>query len=183
MINNEKVTIELKSNNKNFNNPPIKFCRSRNGKPSNKNFVFRATAFPQLTDCVKNISWSSVAKTLTVQLLETSKCEVYQWISYINDITNTLQNKPYSDLDANSVVVTFQDNEEVDIADLRLKNISIIYHECTLDKSDNCENACLQHLVTFSYQFEEFLLRQSLENKDDTDLQEADDEWQTIETP
>lgn len=180
MINNEKVTIELK--NKNLNNPPIKFCKAKNGKPSNKNFVFRANAFHQITEYVQNINWSSVEKTVDVQVTETPRCDVYQWMNYLNQISNTLQNKPYSDLDANNIMITVQDESEKDIADLRLRNVKVIYHECIFDKNnENVSDLC--HLITLSYEFEEFVLRQSLKDNQEPNVQETDDEWQTIETP
>jgi hypothetical protein len=182
---NEKVNIELKTQPVDLN-PPIKWCKSRNGKPSNNNFICRPRAFPQIGENVDALSWNSVAKTITISITETAEFEVYKWIKYIEEKSHEIQKSPFSDLDANCLVITFQDHAKKDIADIRFKNLSITNNECGLYKNtdvDGCDY--LNYLITLSYQYDEFVLSQvkdpSIEFPEPPE--DADAEWQTVSTP
>jgi hypothetical protein len=184
MINNEKVTIQLNPKNKELTNPPLKFCKARNGRPSNQNFVFRATAFPQITEGVESLVWNSTFKTISLRIKETSKFEVYQWLKYIRDISNDLQNKPFTDLDANCVSLTIQDDGRNDVVTMRFKNTSIASHQCGFFKQENIDNnSSLFHDIELNYQFEEMAFSNNFEENEKDDEEKADEEWQTIETP
>ena len=182
MNTHEKVTIELRKNTKG-ENPPVRYCKSKNGKPCSNNFVFRPKVFSQISDNVQSITWNSFNKILHLQIYENSKCEVYQWLRYIKEISHEIEKSPFTNLDANCVVVTIQDHEGNDVADLRLKNVSLADHECTFVKSIEQESDLL-HLITLSYQYEEFITRPSIDAIDSCcKKQDSDEEWQTVETP
>lgn len=183
MINNEKVTIQLNPKDKTLSNPPVKFCKSKNGRPSSDSFVFRVAAFPQITENVNNLIWNSTCKNINLCIKETSKFDVYQWIKYIRGISDDLQKRPYTDLDANCASITFQDSNKADVVTIRFKNISIKNHECALSAtSDSNENHDLIHIINISYSFEEILFNITT-NDDKIKDEKADEEWQTIETP
>lgn len=184
MINNEKVTIQLNAKNKELNNPPLKFYKARNGKPSKQNFIFRATAFPQITEGVVGLTWNSSTKIIILKIKETSKFEVYQWLQYIRNISNQLQCRAFTDLDANCVSLTIQDENEIDVVNLRFKNISIASHKCVFSKQESIdENFNLFHRIEIAYEFEELVFPNYFEENEKYDEEKTDEEWQTIETP
>lgn len=185
MNNNEKVNIELNPQSLNLN-PPIKWCKSRNEKPSNNNFIFRPRAFPQIGENVEGLNWNSVNKTITVSIAETAQFEVYQWMKYVIEKSQEVQKSPFTNLDANCLTITFQDHSGKDIAEIRFKNLSITNHECGLyKKTDSEESDYLNYLITLSYQYDEFVLSKTKEESKDFPAppDDADSEWQTVESP
>jgi hypothetical protein len=66
-MDNHKVVIDLTSKKV---DPPIKFVKARNSKPTSSNFKFSPKMFPQLKNSVKSVKWNSAEKKLEVTMEE-----------------------------------------------------------------------------------------------------------------
>jgi hypothetical protein len=182
MNKNEKVVIKIKEKNL---NPPVKCDMLKNPRPSENFFKVKPRAFPQLSNFIKSVRWKAVEKRIYIKVSETAFFECYKWINYIKEKNQELEKIPFNDLDANCLDLVFQDNGENDVATLRLKNLSLVDHDCVLNSRKNSqvfENS-LKYKIVLSYQYEEFFSNKPKNDSGKIQENESDEEWQTIESP
>lgn len=180
----EKVTINL--NAKNGVNPPVKFCKVRNGRPNSTKFKFVPKNFAHLSEFVECINWNSSQKKLYLSTSETSKFEVMKWLEFVENQYNEIQKSPFVDLDTNAAVLTFFDSCDIEVATVRFKNIKLEDHNCTVSKEGaNLTYNYLRHSISLSYQYATVSVNLSrTDEKEDKETNSSEDyEWQTIETP
>lgn len=200
----EKVTIGLP--NAKTESPPVKYCKTRNGRPVCSNFELVPKSFPQLKAFFRSVKWNSVAKTLKILLYETPRFEAMKWIEYVSDQHDQMQKSPFVDTDSNVALLTFVDEYGNQVAEVRFKNLSLVSHKCDLYKEDDsllhleccvedAENyddslfGFLVHRVILNYQYAEIITPESESKTPDlsvlieTDNKELDNEWQTVEAP
>lgn len=148
--------------------------------------------FPQLKDHVLWINWDSHAKTLLMGIRETRKFEVVKWMSFVDNMHHEIQKSPFIDIDSNHAVLSFLDEDEREVASMKLKNLKVEGHSACLTKGsqsafgiDNPGNA-LVHQIRLSYQYTELVVTADVPPVTDGYVDEAelkDGEWQTVEMP
>ena len=172
-------------------NPPVKFSKARNGRPSANDFKFSPKNFCHLSEFVDSVTWNTVQKKLTITLSETPKFEVMKWIDFMQNQYNEIQKSPFVDLDTNAALLTISDHCDHEIATIKLKNLKLEDHHCSLHKHivSDClgidKQDFLRHNVTITYQYAETVVHAEVVQDDDEDqnFHEKDQEWQTVETP
>lgn len=168
-----------KSENPPLEPVPVKCCKARNGVPHCEHFKFKPKPFPHLTEFVQHITWNSARKQVTVQINETPLFEVYQWLTYVEDKSHEMEKSPFMDIDTNSATLHFFDACDVPIAEVRLKNLSLIDHSTNLWKAAfSLESRQLSHSIVLGYQYAEFMtkVKEPVVENDDVAM---DQEWQT----
>jgi len=178
----EKVTIVLDS--KRAVDPPIKFCKARNGRPSSSRFKFLPKNFTQLAEFVEHITWLSAEKKFFLRIAETPRMEVLQWLEFVENQYVEIQKSPFVDLDTNAASLMILDDCDKEVATIKIKNLKLEEHHCAWHKlkADAVNNDTLMHDITVSYQYASTVIHATKE-KDVLDKPDSDDEWQTMETP
>jgi hypothetical protein len=173
MSNDRTVKINLNGDGL---HPPIKYSRARTGRPS-RNFRFTPKMFKHLNDYVSNATWDYVEKTVTIIISETPKLEVVEWMAYIDKQYQDTQKSPFIDIDTNHALLAILDDENREIAVLKLCNLKVISHKVIFVKEQLPENfKFMEHYIALSYQQADVIMpKEKCESKDD--------EWQTVELP
>jgi hypothetical protein len=159
----------------------------KNRVPLQKSFAFvpRGSTFQNLKDQVDSVLFDSVRRTVDICLRETARFEVYKWISYLKNLHTEVAKCPFIDVDSNWAYLIFKDNEDAEVATLKLKNLEIVSHNLSLDNNSDFSTV-LYHNVTIAYETEELVI--AIEEPEDPMARvlinkETDQEWQTMQTP
>lgn len=160
----------------------VKYLHENTGTPTCNKFVFKPKLFPQISEGVQSIKWDGLKKILKVSICETPKFEVYEWIKFIEEKNIEEQKSPFSNIGSNSVLLSFLDSNDANLANINFQDLSIIEHYCNFQKENN-KKPLIQE-ITLSYKYTEFVLKKVNEESDDLPKVNfnTDEEWRTIKS-
>lgn len=152
-------------------------------RPSASKFTFKPKTFTHISESVNEIFWDAVKKTITLTIAETAEFDVYKWMMYIEYQNHEIQKSPFIDIDSNCAVMEFFDDFDNVIAELRMKNLALVSHECNMGSW--CSAESLTYTIEVSYQYGDLVTpKKKLMSKAEIDDHLAtDEEWKTVEAP
>ena len=113
------------------------------------NFSFRPKFFPELDDCVRDLVWDSVAKTLRFHIKETPDFSVMHWLAHIEEQNREYDRSPFIDTERNRLTVSVTDENGEVVAGLEFRDLSLVGHACSLRKGE--PTSPLGHHLTLTY--------------------------------
>ena len=162
-------------------NPPVKYIKAKNSKPSSTRYVFCPNLFGKIQDSVLKIEWNIISYKVNLVIKETPKMDVYKWIKYTIKQNHDVEKSPFVNIDNNYALLEILDENEVKIVTIKFKNLSMKSHKCCFSKlHSSCTNNghdFLSHELEFNYQEIEEIYQ-----KEKTEDIQTYDEWQTVET-
>ncbi len=174
----EKVVIEIDTPQM----PPIKVRKVYNQVPESTKFRFVPKQAPYLENCVRSLEWNSVDKTLEVNLYETAGFESYSWFSTINKRMSEAQRSSFVDLEQDSLLLVFQDNDQKDVVSIKFRGLHLTSHGCCL-ATEQLNTSKVYHNITLKYTDCETIPVYPATAFCEKHKQIIDDEWQTVEMP
>ena len=183
MTKTDHVTIELPAVSK---NPPVKYCKVKNQRPSVTKFELKPKYMPFLSDFVKEVNWNCAEKKITIAIEETPRFEAFEWFSTINKRNAEAQKSPFADLEQNSMILVMKDSCDKEVKTVKFSNIGLIDHNCFLGEANSWGASAsdfVRHTITLSYYDCEVINNKEesfdLSVNDDNEI--ADEEWQSVE--
>ena len=180
MIKTEHVKIEIPPAERKSPNPPLKIRKPRS-MPTGGRFKFVPKQMPHLAEYVKSVKWSSDSKRILLEIAETPAFDVYTWIEYIDKRQKEIQKGPFVNLNEDLISLHFLDENDQEIAQVKLINISLARHCCKLN-AEGSKDKPLRHQIVLGYQEEKLILPPPEETEPDQfNNNVADEEWTEVE--
>jgi len=140
----EKVRIELTAKQ----NPPVKYCNSKNKPPMSENFKLVPKYIPFLSQFIKEASWNCAEKTINIEIKETAEFDSYNWFGGINKRMSEAQKSSFVDLDQDSLLLIFMDECDKEVASIKFCGLQLVKHFCYLSKKHQ-DSLC--HSISIHY--------------------------------
>lgn len=115
---------------------------------------------PRLADLIDSVVWNCVEKKLYILINENAEFEAFRWFGTINERYQDVQQSSFADLDRDSILIEFWDQNQEGLGCLKVRNLKLVDHKYSLV-------APLYHDITIQYEELEFAVPKI----------EIDDEW------
>lgn len=103
---------------------------------------------PQLVQSIESANWNCVENNITLEILETPGFSAFAWIYNINIVRRALQKSPFCDIDQDVLTLQFFDEEELQIAVIKLNGLELKNHQCLMDRN---KDSRLIHTAVIAY--------------------------------
>jgi len=178
----KKVRIELPAlDGTQAESLPIKFKKSKRA-PTSHHFLVVPAAAPQISECVIDVKWNSVQKSLQLQVKENLHFDTYHWTELIKKTYAESQKGPFVDLEQDAILIHFLDPLGHEVSTLKFKELKLMNHQVNLsydmDHGHLVHHVCVEYKEVEEIDISEFV-DWSLMKHDDNEV--SDEEWQTVE--
>lgn len=99
-------------------------------EPTGGNFKVVPRYAPYLSSSILTLDWNCVERTITLSVQETANFEAFNWFGTINKRLAESQKSSFVDLDLDSILIFFQNEDGQDVAMLKLKALQLTSHSC-----------------------------------------------------
>lgn len=164
-MNNDHVEIEVETA------PPPKAKAERIEKTLSCNYKFIPTMNQSIADLVFDLSWDSVNNLLRVGLKENRDFDAFRWFGTINDRHAATQKSSFVDFDADSIMLTFFNSANIELAKMQFRNLKLVSHEVEfgglkIAASLSLDSGPLCHHITINYQDCQLFLQEKVDVDD-----------------